>query len=145
MEKKTITFICIFAVVIIAVFGVGLAAAYNGQFGIGFEKILNPRNLTQEKIQQMKDFNSQVQTAIKNNDFATWKSLMESQLTQDNFNTLVANYLKISQMVNQTSNKWHMPGNFTGNFTRNFTGNFIGNFTRGFNNPGRIRNMHIPA
>jgi hypothetical protein len=38
-----------------------------------------------------------IQTAIDNNDFATWKSLMESQLTQDNFNKLVDANKKMTQ------------------------------------------------
>lgn len=118
MERKTIT-LSIFAVVLVAILGVGLAAACNvGPFGTGFLKFGDYKNMTQAQIQQMQDFNTQVQTAIKNNDFATWKSLMESQLTQDNFNNLVTNYQKMSQMMNQTSDfKEHMPGNFTGNFT----------------------------
>ena len=118
MKKKTINYIGIFAVIIVAILGVGFVAAYNiGHFGGGFGIVGNSKNMTQSQIQQMKDFNTQVQTAIKNNDFATWKSLMESQLTQSNFNNIVANYQKTPQMMNQTGNfKWHMPGNFTGSF-----------------------------
>jgi hypothetical protein len=130
MKKKTMTQIGIFAVVVVAIFGIGFASAYNaGHFGTGFFKFGDSKNLTKTEIQQMKDFNSQVQTAIQNNDYATWKSLMESQLTQDNFNNLVTNYQKMSQMINQTGGfKEHISGNFTGNFTGSF----------------KMRNMHGP-
>lgn len=45
-----------------------------------------------------KTFMDSVQKAVANNDFATWKSLMESQLTGDNFNKMVANSQKMSQV-----------------------------------------------
>ena len=65
MEKKTITLISIFVVVIVAVLGVGLVAAFNGgHFGMGFEKFGNPKNMTQAQIQQMKDFNNKDQQPI---------------------------------------------------------------------------------
>lgn len=127
MEKKSIIFVGIFATVLIAI---GIVAACGGFGGIGGFGGFIPGNSTNST--QMKDFYNQVQNAIKNNDFNTWKSLMESQLTQDNFNKLVSNYQKMEQRINQTKEKWNIPM-----FPENFT---YGNFTH--MNIGRMRNKH---
>ena len=39
-----------------------------------------------------------IQTAIENNDFASWKSLMEARITEDNFNEMVKRH---SEMISE--------------------------------------------
>jgi hypothetical protein len=96
MKKKKIKnkyMFGIFALAIIAVLGVGVAVASPLAKGFGF----NNSNLTTAEKTAMQTQMQSIQTAIDNNDFATWKSLMESQLTQDNFNKLVDANQKMSQ------------------------------------------------
>ncbi|MEK6918347.1 MAG: hypothetical protein AABW51_05355, partial [Nanoarchaeota archaeon] len=69
---------------------IGSVAAFG--FGNGFGK-----NLSDEEKIQMKTFRDNVQTAVENNDYAEWKSLMESQLTEENFQKLVDRQSKISE------------------------------------------------
>jgi len=138
MDKKILLGVVIVAV--IAVLAIGFVAANN--FGPGknfFGKNWNNKNMTQEQIQEMQNLSQQINTAIKNNDFTTWKSLMESQLTQNNFNKLVARYQNMSQ-EKQKGFPGYMGGrgkigNFTGErppMTGNFTGEFRGH--RGLKN-----------
>lgn len=95
MKKKKIKnkyMFGIFALAIIAVLGVGVAVASPLEKGFGFSN----SNLTPAEKTAMQAQMQAIQTAIDNNDFATWKSLMESQLTQDNFNKLVDANQKMS-------------------------------------------------
>jgi len=96
MKKKKIKnkyMLGIFALAIIAVLGVGVAVASPLGKGFGF----NNSNLSAAEKTAMQTQMQAIQTAIDNKDFATWKSLMESQLTQDNFNKLVDANQKMSQ------------------------------------------------
>ena len=97
MKKKKIKnkyMFGIFALAIIAVLGVGVAVASPLGKGFGFG---NDQNLTAAEKTAMQQQAQEIQTAIDNKDFATWKSLMESQLTEDNFNKLVNANQKMSQ------------------------------------------------
>lgn len=80
MKRKTIYAV---ALVSLALVLVGSVSA----FGLGFG--VNNPNLSDDEREAMNELQDQIQTAIENNDYATWKSLMESQLTEDNFNSLV--------------------------------------------------------
>ena len=118
MDKKLLG---IFALILVGILGIGLVTAYNINHSKNGH-MFHPGNMTRGnwtsrnftmpanwtrgnftrnmssaqnlQMQQMKNFTTAVQTAIKNNDYATWKSLMlsqfENQLTQSNFNKLVA-------------------------------------------------------
>jgi len=69
---------------IIALLGVSLVAA----FPFGFGKGMN-QDLTEEEQLEAQAFHDELQKAIEAKDFATWKTLMQSQLTEENFNFLV--------------------------------------------------------
>jgi hypothetical protein len=75
----------ILAIAMIALLGVGIVSAFGS--GTGLFNILNKQNMTQAHEQQQA-----LQTAINNNDYNSWKSIMEQQIsqmqalvTQDNF------------------------------------------------------------
>jgi hypothetical protein len=79
--KKVTTGIFIFSIV--AILGIGFVASFpfgNGQIN---------QNLSDEEQSEMIAFHNSVQNAIENNDFDGWKSLMESRLTEENFNRIV--------------------------------------------------------
>ena len=98
MKKKKIKnkyMLGIFALAVVAVLGVGLAVASPLGKGFGFG---NDQNLTASEKTAMQTQMQAIQTAIDNNDFATWKSLMEAQLTQDNFNKLVDANQKMTEV-----------------------------------------------
>jgi len=69
---------------LIALLGVSLIAA----FPFGFGKEMN-KDLTEEEQAEAQAFHDSLQQAIEDKDFEAWKSLMESQLTEENFNALV--------------------------------------------------------
>ncbi len=54
--------------------------------------------LGDEDKEERKAFMEEVKTSIENNDYSTWKSLMESQLTQENFDKLVERHEKRSEV-----------------------------------------------
>ena len=58
----------------IALLSVGLVAAYGGGFGFG-------GGMTDEE-------RTVIQTAVENNDYNSWKTAMESQLTEEKFNQM---------------------------------------------------------
>jgi hypothetical protein len=98
MKKKKIKnkyMLGIFALAVIAVLGVGVAVASPLGKGFGFG---NDQNLTAAEKTAMQTQMQAIQTAIDNKDFATWKSLMESQLTEDNFNKLVDANQKMTEV-----------------------------------------------
>lgn len=109
MDKKIIIYLTI-AFAFVLVLGIGFAAVYASNV----QKIQN-NDGNQESPDKSVDtnspeykafqkFNSEVENAIKNNDYATWKSLLESQLTQENFNKVVEQYKKM-QSQNQTNSQ----------------------------------------
>jgi hypothetical protein len=74
----------VLALSIIALLGVSIVAA----FPLGFGKGMN-KDLTEEEQAEAQAFHDTLQQAIEDGDFETWKNLMESQLTEENFNALV--------------------------------------------------------
>jgi hypothetical protein len=72
----------VFGLIGLMLVGIVAAAAGTSAFGMGFW--------------QSTDDKQAIQTAIANNDYATWKDLMEQQLTQDNFNQLVQRHQQMS-------------------------------------------------
>jgi hypothetical protein len=98
MKKKKIKnkyMLGIFALAVIAVLGVGIAVASPMEKGFGF---VNNHNFTAAEKTALQTQMQEIQTAIDNKDFATWKSLMESQLTEDNFNKLVDANQKMTEV-----------------------------------------------
>lgn len=74
MKKRTI-----FGLLALMLMGIVAAAGTVSAFGFGF----------------MQDRES-IDEAIQNNDFGSWKTTMESQLTQENFNSLVERHNSMS-------------------------------------------------
>ncbi|HPD81751.1 MAG TPA: hypothetical protein PK357_01485 [Candidatus Pacearchaeota archaeon] len=76
---------------IIAILGIGIIAAF--PFGnLNFNK-----NMTEEEQEEAKAFHDALKQAIEDSDFENWKDLMESQLTEENFNALVEKHNKMSE------------------------------------------------
>jgi len=80
----------IVTVSMIAVLGIGVISAYG--FGMGFMN----QNIGDEDKADMHTEMEAMETAVENNDYGAWKSLMEerisqmqSQLTEENFNNMV--------------------------------------------------------
>ena len=98
MKKKKIKnkyMFGIFSLAIIAILGVGVAVASPLGKGIGF---MDNSNLSSAEKTEMQAQMQAIQTAIDKKDFETWKSLMEAQLTEENFNKLVDANAKISEI-----------------------------------------------
>ena len=81
----------VFFMAAIAILAVGAVSA----FGFGW---FNPNGSNGENSTDMQAFHQEVQTAIQNDDYATWKSLMESQLTEENFQNIVDMHKKMSEI-----------------------------------------------
>lgn len=86
------------ALAIVAILGVSMISAF------GFGKSFNA-DLTEEEKTELQEQREAMKTAIENNDFETWKSLMEqritkmqSQLTEENFNKIVKRHEKMSEI-----------------------------------------------
>lgn len=77
---------------IMALLGVGLIAAFPFGFGKGFNQ-----DLTEEEQLEVQTFHDSLQQAIEDKDFAAWKDLMISQLTEENFNALVERHNQMSE------------------------------------------------
>ena len=98
MKKKKIKnkyMFGIFSLAIIAILGVGVAVASPLGKGIVF---IDNSNLSSAEKTEMQAQMQAIQTAIDKKDFETWKSLMEAQLTEENFNKLVDANAKISEI-----------------------------------------------
>lgn len=95
MKKKTIYLSS--AISLLVLLGIGFVAAQGG-FGLGLGKGIGQGNLTEVQIGEMQTFQTNLQAAIANNDYSAWKSLIESQLTEERFQQLVE---KHSQMAEQ--------------------------------------------
>lgn len=87
MDNKKIT--GVFAISLIALFSISLVAAQ----GFGFNR------MSDEDQELFLDEREVMRTAIENEDYSTWKSLMEDRiarmqesLTEDDFKELVANH-----------------------------------------------------
>lgn len=90
MKKITLG---VFVFSVIALLGVGIVAA----FPFGFGKGQMAQNLTEEEQTEMQAFHDSLQTAIENEDFDSWKILMESQLTEENFNNVIERNQEMEQ------------------------------------------------
>lgn len=90
MKKITLG---VFVFSVIALLGVGIVAA----FPFGFGKGPMAQELTEEEQTEMQAFHDSLQEAIENENFETWKSLMESQLTEENFNKMIEQRQKMEQ------------------------------------------------
>ena len=90
MKKITVG---VLAFSLIAMLGIGLIAA--NPFGFG--KGAMTKELSEEEQTEMQTFHNSIQKAIENNDYENWKSLMESQLTQENFNALVERHTTMEE------------------------------------------------
>jgi hypothetical protein len=82
------------ALTMIAVLGVSLVVAFPAGNGFGLGKT----TMSAEEQTAMQAQMQAVQTAVENGDFATWKSLMEAQLTEESFNKLVEANKEMSEM-----------------------------------------------
>ncbi len=78
MKKITLGF---FAFAVISLLGVGMITAFPMKFGKG----IMAQELTEEEQKEMQNFHDSLEEAINNKDFESWKSLMESQITKENF------------------------------------------------------------
>lgn len=70
----------ILATFAIAILGFGMVSAFGG-FGKG---MLNS-DLSEEEQIEMQEFHEAVQTSIENDDFESWKFLMESKINEEHF------------------------------------------------------------
>lgn len=84
VKMKKIT-LGVFVFSVIALLGVGIVAAFPFNFGRG----MMAQDLSEEEQIEMQAFHDALQEAIENEDFDSWKSLMESQLTEENFNKMI--------------------------------------------------------
>jgi hypothetical protein len=81
---------------IIAILGIGLIAA----FPLGFSKGMNT-GLTEEEQEEAQAFHNSLKKAIEDKDFAVWRELMLSQLTEENFNSLVERHKQMEENMGQ--------------------------------------------
>lgn len=88
MKNKTIL---LMTLSIVAILGLGLVAAFlgNGKMHSGLYEI----------DEEMKQFKVAIQEAIENEDFESWRTLMESQLTQEKFDGLVEKHNQFSEEI----------------------------------------------
>lgn len=88
MEKKKV--IGVFAISLVLLLSAGLVMAQSG-FGMG--------QMTEEEKSVFQEEREQMRSAIESDDFATWKSLMQTRisrmqedLTEENFESLVVRH-----------------------------------------------------
>ncbi|HIH52217.1 hypothetical protein J4412_00625 [Candidatus Pacearchaeota archaeon] len=100
MKNKTnVGILAVFTVLVLGVAGIVSA----GGFGMG----INSGNSTQNQ-----EFQTQVHNAVTSGDFSTWKSLMESRLTQANFDSIQARARTMSEFRTQMEDARDF-GNYT--------------------------------
>jgi len=153
MKNKQI--LSTFAILSIALLSVGMVSAFGYGQGIGQGKaqamslMIGQDNLSEEEIAEMQQFQDSIQTTIEKNNFEEWKSLMESQLTQEYFDQLVERHSEMSEQIKlqeQVQNAWENEDYETlkelrsrineefhdkGQFKANCQGDCEGNFMRG--------------
>lgn len=88
MKQKTMYGVLTLATISLLLLG-GVSAF--GGFGKGVA-------LTDEERAEMDVFHEQVQTAIDNEDYAAWAALMESEVTQENFELLVERHAQMQEV-----------------------------------------------
>jgi hypothetical protein len=84
MKKK---YLGIFAIFAIALLGIGAVSA----FGMGQGKMLG---LDEEEKTEMEAFRLEVQNAVQNGDYETWKSLVESKISEENFEKIQSRWIE---------------------------------------------------
>lgn len=104
MESKYVIGIVGLAVVLLL--SVSMVAAFG--FGKGFMSA----DLTDEEKAEMQEQREAVQTAISEGDYETWKNLMTSQLTEENFNQMVEHHNKMLEF-REAMEKAHETGDFS--------------------------------
>ena len=93
--------ILVLNIVIIAIFLLSVFFVSAVQTKMLISNDANQKNsLDQDKVQKL---DKAIYVAVKNNDYESWKSLIESTLTQENFNKIVER-LKNSESSNQSKN-----------------------------------------
>jgi hypothetical protein len=96
MKKITLG---VFVFSVIAFLGISLATA----FPFGFVKM--NQNLSDEEQNEINAFHDSLQTAIENEDYESWKTLMESQLTEENFNKMIGENKEMQTMKAEMEEK----------------------------------------
>lgn len=84
MKKITLG---VFVFSIIAFLGFGIVAAFPFDLGKGFMS----HELGETEQTELQVFHDSLMEAIENEDFESWKSLMESQLTEEKFQEIIEN------------------------------------------------------
>ena len=87
----------VFVLATVALLGVGIVAAMPGM-GQGMQGQGCMADLTEEEQVEMQAHRDAVQEAIESEDFSEWKSLRESQLTEDRFSKIVERHSQMSEM-----------------------------------------------
>jgi len=94
MQKKTIAAFITFG--LIAMLGIGFAAAHQG--GFGFAK---SSDITDEDKAEWQAHREDIKEAIENNDYEAWKTLMESELTEEKFSKIVERHAGMQEKYDQ--------------------------------------------
>ena len=74
---------------IVAILGIGLVTAFRGATS----------DLTDEEVAEKQVFRTDVQNSIESQDYDAWRSLMESQLTQENFQNIVDRHMAMQERM----------------------------------------------
>lgn len=91
MKKITLG---VFAFSIIALLGVGIVAAFPFSFGKG----IMAREVSPDDQEAFQAFHDSLVDSIDKEDFESWKTLMESQITEDNFNQMVERHKQMETL-----------------------------------------------
>ena len=95
MNNKTLALFV--ALGVVAMLGVSLVAAFSGSFGKA--KGSFGETLSEEEIAEKQAFHESLMEAVENNDYASWKTLMESQLTEEKFNEMREMHLGMQEKL----------------------------------------------
>ena len=141
MKTKTnVLFLLVFGIAVMTILGtIGMVSAH---MFLGKNSRLQP--LTPKVYNQT--FVDQVQLAISNKDFETWRSLMISQLTQENFKKEVSIWKNISAYQNEKGSENFSMRTFPGDIKRNmrpFLNENNTSFPRGAHPMGQHKRFNI--
>lgn len=111
-NKKLLGAFAIFSIALLSVgmvsaFGFGQGTMQGKSQGMGL--MMGYEDLSEGEIAEIQVFQDSIKTAIENSDFEEWKSLIESQLTQEHFNQIVEKHSKMSeqrQLYEQMQEAW---------------------------------------
>lgn len=80
----------------LALFVIGiLTTGFVSAFGFGNGPM---GNLSEEEMTEMQAYHESIREAIQNNDYESWRSLMESKLTQEEFDLRVEHHNQMMEM-----------------------------------------------